>query len=367
MRVIVSGGGTAGHIYPGLALLKALASGNAVAEVLYIGSHDGLEAPMIKSAGYPLEGLDVSGLPRKVSLSGVTAMVKMAKAVRKARGLLRRFNPDVVVGTGAYVSVPVVLAAALARIPTIIHEQNALPGLANRLLGRFATAIAITYPETKNFFPKKNRVELTGNPVRENILAADGVSARKIFDLDPLDPVLFIFGGSRGARRLNDAAIGGIGKLLDLGIQVIHSTGEVDFERVKEAIGELADKRYLVLPYIDDMGCVYSAADLVVSRAGATTVAEITASGVASLLVPYPYATGKHQEKNARALIEAGATKVIADKDLTSERLVTEVSDLIKNKPELNRMAEAAKRLGRPDAAKKLAELVKRVATGRKR
>lgn len=291
----------------------------------------------------------------------------MAKAVRASRAMLKIFKPNVVVGMGAYVSVPVVLAAASLRIPTVIHEQNSIPGMANRMLGRFANAIAVTYEDTKTFFPKTKQVELTGNPIREDILAADRISARKLLGLDPLDPVILVFGGSRGARQINDAVIGGLEHLLQTGAQVVHSTGEAEYERVKAAVDGEPGEHYRVFPYIGDMANSYAAANLVVSRAGATTLAEITARGLASVLIPYPYATGKHQEKNASILVKAGAAKQIDDPDLTSERLVKEVAPLIADAKQLDEMAGAAKRLGRPEAASKVAELVLRTAKIRKR
>ncbi len=345
-------------------MLKALEGDKSVAEALYIGSSEGLEKELIANAGYEFEGLDVSGLPRKISISGASSLYRAIKAVGRARAILKGFKPDVVVGTGAYVSVPVVLAAASMGVPTVIHEQNAIPGLANRALGRLASGIAISFEETRRFFPRKP-VELTGNPVREDILTADRASARRALNLDPEGTVVLIFGGSRGARRLNDAAIGGAEKLLKYGIDVIHSAGSADYERVKGALAGLIGAKYAVFPYITDMASAYAAADLVVSRSGASTVAEITARGLASLLVPYPYATGRHQEANARILESAGAAKVVTDEELTPERLVAELGSLLMDRRALDRMKSVAKKLGKPDAAPRLAALVKRTAAAR--
>lgn len=337
--------------------MKKLASVSTDTDVLYIGSRTGLEASLISDADYPFVGLDVAGLPRKVSLSSLAALAKMSRAVFKARSILKGFKPDVVVGTGAYVSLPVVLAAWTRRIPTVIHEQNSVPGLANRILGRVATAIAVTYPATKEFFPKNSLVELTGNPVREDILAADRSKAREGYGIGPTDRTILVFGGSRGARKLNDALIGALERLLDAGLTVLHSAGESDYPRVRKAIGEGGGERYRLFPYLD-MAPAYAAADLVVCRAGATTVAEVTARGLPSVLVPYPYATGDHQARNAQALAEAGAARLIADGALDRRTLADAVLEIIGDPTVLKRMAEAALGLGKPEAADKLAKLV---------
>ena len=300
-------------------------------------------------------------MARRISVASASSLLKALKAISKARAILREFGPDVVVGTGAYVSAPVVLAAVSLRIPTVIHEQNAIPGLANRLLAKFATGIAVSFEDARRFFPRRS-VELTGNPIREDILSADRASARRLLELDPEGPVVLIFGGSRGASRLNDAAIGGAEKLLEAGAEVIHSTGSADYERVKEALAGMDGARYKIFPYITDMADAYAAADLVISRAGASTVAEVTARGLASVLIPYPYATGRHQDANARVLKNAGAARVVPDEELTPERLASEVSSLLMDRKALDRMKSAAKGLGKPDAARRLADLVKRVA-----
>lgn len=281
-----------------------------------------------------------------------------------ARSLVKRFKPDVVVGTGAFVSVPVVSAAAFSGIPTVIHEQNAVPGAANRILGRIVSAVALSFENSRSYFPSGKRVELTGNPVREDIVYLDSSDAKSALGLEPDIPLVLVFGGSRGARRVNDAAIGASKGLIDLGVQVIHSTGKGEYVRVKEAVESVVGEgaRYRVLPFIDDMATMYAASDLVVCRAGATSIAEIAVCGIPSLLVPYPYATGDHQAKNADALVRAGAAKVVADADLTSERMLSEIESMLNDKPLLERMGHAAKSFGKPDAADRLADLVRSAA-----
>jgi len=278
-------------------------------------------------------------------------------------GILKRFRPDVVVGMGAYVSLPVVGAAVMRRIPTVIHEQNAVPGLVNRVLGRAATVVAVSYPDIKGFFPAVKRVEFTGNPIREEVLHAGEKEARKALDIEKARKVLLVFGGSRGAQRINDAVVEAYDYWRDSdSLQIIHATGKINYEQVEKAVEKLktpGDKlNYRAYPYLDNMGEAYAAADLLVCRSGATTVAEITSIGLPAILVPYPYATDNHQEKNGRHLEKTGAAKVILDKNLDGKLLYETVEPLILDEKELAKMAAASKTFGRPDAASALAELV---------
>jgi len=274
------------------------------------------------------------------------------------------------VGMGAYVSLPVVGAAVLRQIPTVIHEQNAIPGLVNRVLGRVATAIAISYPDMRDYFPSDKRVEFTGNPIREEILLSDKKEAARVFDLDLSRKVLLVFGGSRGAQKINEAVVEAYSLWRNNdGLQIIHATGKINYEPVREAIERTKSPKdtllYKAYSYLDNMETAYAAADLLVCRSGATTVAEITARGLPAILVPYPYATDNHQEKNARQVEKLGAARLILDRDMTGKSLYEAVEPLIASKEDLQQMADASKKFGRPNAADILANLVIEVAERR--
>lgn len=368
MRVIISGGGTAGHIYPGLALARALQKERQNLEILYVGTSAGLESTLVPQAGIEFRAIEVSGLPRKPSFKAFVSLFSAGRGTLEASNLMRRFNPDVVVGMGAYVSLPIVGAAVLRQIPTVIHEQNAFPGLANRVLGRVVNAIAVSYPGMEAYFPSSKQIEFTGNPIRDEILKVDRSQAMEKLGLDEARKTLLVFGGSRGAQKVNETII----QAYDLwrhneGLQIVHATGKINYEPVKGAIEKLKSPRdsliYKLFSYIDSMGEAYAAADLLVCRSGATTVAEMTSRGLPSILVPYPYATDNHQEKNARQLEKLGAAKVILDRDMGAELLNEMVGSLITNESELSKMAEASKRFGRTDAGKALSDLVIKVAS----
>jgi len=350
-------------VYPGLALAKALQKIEKDLEILYVGTSSGLESTIVPAEGFDFKAVEAKGLPRKPSLKTLATLFSTGRGTLEALGILKRFKPDVVVGMGAYVSLPVVGAAVMRQIPTVIHEQNAVPGLVNKVLGRVATVVAVSYPDMKGYFPAGKRVEFTGNPVREGVLRAGREETRRVLGLEKPRKVLLVFGGSRGAQRINDAVVEAYDYWRDSdSLQIIHATGKINYEQVKKAIEKIktpGDKLdYRAYPYLDNMGEAYSTADLLVCRSGATTVAEITSIGLPVILVPYPYATDNHQEKNGRHLEKTGAAKVILDKNLDGKSLYEAVDPLILDEEELAKMAAASKTFGRPDAADALAKLV---------
>lgn len=350
-------------MYPGLALAKALQETRENLEILYIGTSTGLESTLVPQAGLDFKAIEAKGLPRRPSFKTLATFFSAGMGTLESANILRRFKPDVVVGMGAYVSLPVVGAAVLRQIPTVIHEQNAVPGLVNRVLGKVATAIAVSYPNMASYFPTNKKIEFTGNPVREEILFTSRHDAMKTFRTGKSRKVLLIFGGSRGAKRINNAVVEAYdGWRHENGLQIIHATGKINYESTIEAIEKVksaGDKLiYNAYPYIEDMGAAYAVADLGVCRSGATTVAEITARGLPSVLIPYPYATDNHQEKNGRQLEGLGAAKILLDKDLSGKSLLEVIKPLIFDANELAKMAESSKTFGRPDAAGTLAALV---------
>jgi UDP-N-acetylglucosamine--N-acetylmuramyl-(pentapeptide) pyrophosphoryl-undecaprenol N-acetylglucosamine transferase len=360
----MSGGGTAGHVYPALTVAEQFAA--APDEVLFVGTPDGLEARIVPAAGVAFRPLPAAGFDRARPWTLVTSSLRIAASTVRAWRWLGAERPDVVLGFGGYVSIPVGLAAALRRIPLVLHEQNSVPGIANRYLSRFASAVAVTYPESAALFARPERAVLTGNPVRRAVLDADRTSGRQALGLPAEAPVLLVFGGSRGARHLNTALVALRDVLLGVSnLQVIHVAGKAEAESVRAALykaGGDAGGRWRVLEYLEDMGSALAACDLVVARAGATSIAEITSLGVPSVLIPYPFATDDHQTKNARALVEHGAAELIADADLDGQRFGDVVVGLLGDATVRATMSAASRALGRPDAATRVADLARSAA-----
>ncbi|MBN1193592.1 MAG: undecaprenyldiphospho-muramoylpentapeptide beta-N-acetylglucosaminyltransferase [Coriobacteriia bacterium] len=360
MRILLSGGGTAGHIYPALTVAALLvAEGH---EVHFVGTPDGLEAKLAEEAGIAFHGLRARGFDRSHPLSLVTSAAVIAASTLRAASLLRGLSADVVLGFGGYVSLPVGLAAAAKGVPLVLHEQNSVPGLANRVLSRWARAVGVTYEGSIYHLARPERAVLTGNPVRPEVLSADRARGRAALGIDADAVVLLVFGGSRGARHINDAFVSLAPTLMGIpSLQVVHSAGRIEAasvaERVTSALGG-DGARYRVVDYIDAMGDAIAAADVVVARAGATSIAEITAVGRAAVLVPYPYATDDHQTLNARAVAQSGGAEVVCDAELDTERFRDSVMRVVADPGRQRDMAAASAALGRRDAAQRVAALV---------
>lgn len=391
MRLLIAGGGTGGHIYPGLTIAEAVKNRYPQAEILFVGTEYGLEKDIIPRASYRLETISVRYFPRKLSPAVITTAAVAARGMVQAFLLLRRFQPDVVVGTGGYVAGPVLLAAALRRIPTLIQEQNALPGITNRILGRIVRRIALGYPEAARFFPRDGRVIVTGNPIRPEIMQISRREGLQRLNLDPNKQTLVVFGGSQGGRSINEAMRAVAPRLnQERNLQVIHQTGKSGYEKIVQEItghkGEKGKNRFSrkenssvfrpadslppfiedghirIIPYIYDMPAALAAADLVVGRAGAISIAEITARGLPAVLIPFPYAAGNHQEKNARVLERAGAARVILDRELNGEKLGDVVLGLLREPARLHQMAAASRKLGKPRAVEEILGCIESLA-----
>lgn len=368
MRVIIAGGGTGGHIYPALAIAGGLRQRHPEAEILYVGTSRGMEADLVPRAGFPFTTIPVAGLKRRLSPSNLLTLWQAGQGFLASRAILHEFVPHVVVGTGGYVCGPVILAAALSRIPTLIHEQNALPGLTNRLLSRFATKTALTFIEARRHLPARARVILTGLPVRPEILDTRREEARAALGAGPEDLVLVSFGGSLGAQSINNAYRDVVCAFAGrAGFKLFHATGEQGYEAFLEGLRAAGlDPESLpnvtVAPYFHAIAGFLAAADLVVCRAGASTIAELTVLGLPSILIPYPYATGNHQEYNARALERRGAAVVIRDADLDGAELVAKITSLTADRERRLAMAAAARTLGKPRALENLLDAIDRLA-----
>ncbi len=372
MRVIVSGGGTGGHIYPAVTIAKAISQLTA-AEFLFVGTKQGLEADIIPKEGYEFVTIDVRGLERRFSLANFLTIAKAAGSVWHARSIINKFNPDIVIGTGGYVCGPVLLAAWLAGIPTVIQEQNVIPGITNRLLARFVEKIALGYEEASQYFPKPQKTVFTGNPIRSEVLTADKSAGIRALGLDSKKLTLLVSGGSRGARSINKAMTAVHTHFsASKDMQILHVTGQSEYNNLvgnfkQSGIDVSAAGNSIIKPYLYNMPEALAAADLAIFRAGAIGLAELTARGIPAILIPYPYAAENHQEFNARVLEQHGAAVVIRDSELTGAVLIETIERLINNRAALAHMAAASQRLGHPHAAATIAQLAVEQAAERRR
>ncbi|MCQ6279753.1 undecaprenyldiphospho-muramoylpentapeptide beta-N-acetylglucosaminyltransferase [Bacillus sp. EB600] len=361
MKIVISGGGTGGHIYPALALIREIQKKTTDAEFLYIGTKSGLESTLVPRENIPFKSIHITGFKRKLSFDNVKTVYRFFKGVRDSKKILREFKADVVIGTGGYVCGPVVYAASKLKIPTIVHEQNSVPGLTNKFLSRYVNKIAVCFEEAEDYFPK-SKVVFTGNPRATEVLGKDGIRGRLSVGLSTTVPTVLIFGGSRGARPINEAVVKSLSDFSKKPYQVLYVTGDVHFEAVEkeaELVGN--PPNVIIKPFIHNMPEVLAGIDLVVSRAGATTLAELTSLGIPSILVPSPYVTNNHQEKNARSLSDHGAAELLLEEDLNSKSLVKHIDMILLDKDKLAGMKTKAKKMGVPDSAQRLFEVIKQL------
>jgi UDP-N-acetylglucosamine--N-acetylmuramyl-(pentapeptide) pyrophosphoryl-undecaprenol N-acetylglucosamine transferase len=357
VKVIIAGGGTGGHPFPGLAIAEEFKKRDSKAEIIFVGTEHGIEAKIIPREGYPIQYLRSQGIVGKSFAGKVRGIAELLLAFFDARRILKAVRPDLVIGVGGYASGAIVMVADLKSIPTMIHEQNSVPGLTNRVLGRVVKRVCVTYHESLTSFPM-NKTFLTGNPIRPKILKGDREAACRLFSLKKDLFTVFIFGGSSGAQSINRTMVDALNHLPDLrdNIQFLHQTGDRDFENIRDAYRK-AGVKGTVAPFIYQMAEAYAAADVVVSRAGATTLAELTALGKPAILVPYPYAAGRHQEFNALKLREMGAAMVMLENDLKGETLAAAIREIYQNSGLQAEMKSASKGFGRPDACSKIVDV----------
>jgi len=368
MRQVVAfaGGGTAGHVFPAIATAHALQRIAPEIEPVFLGVADRLEGRLVPAEGFRFLPIETPSVPRRPSPALVTLPAKVRRSVAQVAGLLDAGSVVAALTFGGYVSFPVARAAARSELPLVIHEQNAVPGLANRLAARWADRIAVSVPSSVVRFRRSERCVVTGNPVRREIAELDRTARRaqacERFGLRPDRPTLLVFGGSQGARSINRAIVDAHQHWDDVDLQILHATGQATHESTATAWAKAREAgrgpRVKVVDFIDSMADAYAAADVVVCRAGATSLAELTALGIPAILVPYPHATADHQTENAQALARAGGATVIRDSDLDARRLVDACRPLFTDPAELARMASSSRAFGRPDAADNLARVV---------
>lgn len=378
MKAVIVGGGTGGHIYPGIAIAEELQKKSIENRILFIGSEDGLEKEVVSRERFSLKLIKSGKIMRRFSFRLFLVPFFVARGFFQARDILREFKPDIVVSTGGYVSFPVVLAAATLRLPILLHEQNTIPGLTNRICQIFARRITISYNSAVRYFRKKVTV-FTGNPVRREVLAAVRSVSRQKLALDQKRKTILIIGGSQGARKINEVAVELLDHFMSEGIQVVHVVGKRDHDWVssrtanriinieseipsikgrKKQITIAKYKLYHLIPYMYNIWDGLAASDLVISRAGATVIAEITARGLPSIIIPFPYSAEGHQAHNARVLSEAGASIVIDDSKMSSGVLKEAIRSVLDDAGRSKSMSEASKKLSNPHAGERVVDII---------
>lgn len=355
-KFILSGGGTGGHIYPAIAIANELKSRFPDAEFLFVGAKDKMEMQKVPQAGYPIKGLWIAGLQRKISLQNLMFPFKLADSLWKSRKIIKQFKPDVVIGTGGFASGPLLKMASMMNIPTVIQEQNSYPGITNKLLSEKASAICVAYENLDRFFPSDKMI-LTGNPVRQDLIEIEGRRAEAIahFDLDANKRTLLVLGGSLGARRINQLIEKELKNRLFQNIQIIWQCGKLYYEDYKKYNSD----NVKVVAFIERMDLVYAAADVIISRAGASSVSELSIVGKPVIFIPSPNVAEDHQTKNAKAIVDKKGALLLVESELDSQfSLVFEA--LLKDQGKQNQLSENIKQLAKPEATKQIAdEIVK--------
>jgi UDP-N-acetylglucosamine--N-acetylmuramyl-(pentapeptide) pyrophosphoryl-undecaprenol N-acetylglucosamine transferase len=361
-NIVISGGGTGGHIFPAVAIANALKKRLDDANILFVGAKGKMEMEKVPQAGYPIEGLWISGLQRKLDLRNLLFPLKVISSLFKASRILKRFRADIAIGTGGYASGPLLYMASRKKIPALIHEQNSYPGITNKILGKSANRICVSYDGMTKYFPQE-KIVVTGNPIRREILhiKASKEESLKFFDLESNMPVLLIFGGSQGAKRINEVIAEQLDHLLDAGMQIIWQTGSLTYEMVQEKVNKSAQSKHVkVHKFINRMDLAYTACDLIISRAGAIAIAEIIAVKKPAVFVPLPTSAEDHQTKNADTLVKGHAALMVRERD-AEEKLAETVIGMMKNKSDRLVMVQNLKRFEHPDATEKIADEIMKI------
>ena len=347
VRAIISAGGTAGHINPAIAIAKQITSHGG--EVLFIGKEGGMETDLVTKEGFEISCIKVAGFKRSLSISNLKTLYLAAKGIAKTGKIIKDFAPDIVIGCGGYVSGPAVYSAAIKKIPTLIPEQNAFPGMTTKILSKVVSRVCVSFEESIKFLPGKDKIKLTGNPVREGILSVNPILAREELGIN--EPTLLVFGGSIGAKKINDTMLD-IVKRPDINFRIIWGTGKRYYDSITKSLENVKlNDKISITPYIYNMDKVMAAADIVVSRAGAITISEICAMGKCSVLIPSPYVTNNHQEHNAAALQSSGAAIMLREEELCADNLFDIVNNLISDSKKADSIRANALSLAKPNAS----------------
>ena len=360
-RLIISGGGTGGHVFPAIAIAATFKEHHPDAEILFVGAKGKMEMTKVPEAGYKIIGLWISGLQRKLTLSNLLFPIKLLSSYFRARSIVSRFKPHVVVGTGGYASGPIMLAANRMKVPALIQEQNSYAGLTNRRLAAKASAICVAYPEMEKYFAK-DKLRLTGNPVRKDILDLGSKREKALgqFAFDHSGRALLIIGGSLGARTINESILAGLDKLIDAKVQVVWQTGKIYYDKIKQETSTRDLRRIRIYDFIQRMDLAYAASDVVISRSGALAISELCIAGKPALLVPSPNVAEDHQTRNAMALVKQEAALMIPDEQ-AKKKLVDEALKLLHDRQLSDKLSKNIIALGKPRAAEEIVEEIEKL------
>jgi len=353
-KILIAAGGTGGHVFPAISIAEEIKKLNPRAEILFVGTKSRIEARIVPQRGYAFTTIWISGLQSGFNVGNILFPVKLIVSIAQSFALIKKFAPDVVVGTGGYVCGPVLFVAIAMKIPSVIHESNSYPGVTTRLISKRANLVFTSFDVTIKWLRRKDNVEYVGTPTRDSLEVVTREEGSRYFNLDPAKKTVFVFGGSLGARSINESISNILTELIDYNVQLIWQTGSVGklfVDKFKQ------QKDIWVGEFIDRIEYAYALADVVVCRAGATTIAEITRLGKAAILIPYPYAKEDHQTYNAKTLAEAGAAIMIPNSEVQM-RLKAEIFQLLKDDEKRNRLSEACKKFGKPDAGEKIAKRI---------
>ncbi|MDO5028375.1 MAG: undecaprenyldiphospho-muramoylpentapeptide beta-N-acetylglucosaminyltransferase [Bacillota bacterium] len=364
MKYLISGGGTGGHIYPALAILDEIKTKDPEAEFLYVGRRQGLEKELAQRAGYAYKAVRIKGLPRRLNLDSLKTAIALFQGIHDARKIIKDFKPDIVIGTGGYVSFPAVFVAQQKGIPTVLQEANAFPGKVNRILSKKADGIALAFEEAKNRLKSADKAFISGNPIRPEFLSVDKKSARQKFSIKEGEKLILSFGGSGGQESINDALIEIFQKPLKEDYRFIHITGRDYYQefldQIKEKNIKLTDQ-VTILDYSHQIPDLLGAADVAILSSSAISLAEVACVGLASILIPKTYTADNHQEYNARAFESAGASLLILEKDLNGQKLIQAISSIVDDQEKMQKMAKCAKILSKPNSTKDIVENIFRL------
>lgn len=367
MRVLLTGGGTGGHIYPALAVARRLKETKGDVTLLYVGTERGLESRIVPQEGITFRSIEIEGFKRKLNFDGIKYNMRSVglflKSIQESKRIIREFKPDVVLGTGGYVSAPICYAAVKEGVPTVVHEQNSFLGLTNKFLIRYIDRLAVSFDDIfSQVKGNEDKVVFTGNPRAQEVTKSAMPMVDTIYGLDVTKPILLIFGGSRGAARINQAVVEAYPELVTRDYQVIFATGEEYYDRISKEMDQIAplkrNPHFVVKPYIHDMIEVLRHTSTIISRSGATTIAEITVLGIPSILIPSPNVTEDHQTKNAMSLVNNQAAILLKEDDLNGESLLKQIDYLMNNQAVRETMGERALELGEPYATDQLIQVM---------
>lgn len=363
MKVILSGGGTGGHVYPAIAIANKIKEKNHDAEILFVGTKEGIESDIVPKYGYDIEYIEVKGFKRKIDIENIKRLFMFVKSLHNSKRIINKFKPDIVIGTGGYVSGSVVLRASKMGIKTCIHEQNSFPGMTNKMLSKNVDLVMTSFEDSHNRFPEsaKNKLILTGNPIREDILMTSKEDARKKLDIPMDKKMILIAGGSGGSEEINNALEPILIKLVEKDIAFTMATGKVYYDDFINKNRGIKLKEYQkIVPYIDDMANNIVSADLMIGSAGAISMAEMTAIGIPAIIIPKAYTAENHQEYNARSLENIGGGVCITEKELSTESLEKAIFTLINDDNKLKEMSKSSKAMGKPDALNIIYSLIEK-------